>query len=228
MLSALNIVICVVCSVACGCLAPLVIQRIEKGKAERYGKALPYDAWPVGRTVFLCFAFTGCSILCILSLDVLQAIIACALLFTGVSCALIDVDMRLIPNEIVGVIVVLGIALRASCGLTSLLYGLAAAAVAFLFLLISILVSKALFGRIGMGAGDFKLLIAASLATGWPGAVFMVVGYSVAVVAMVLYQVIYLRLGLKSMFPMAPAIVAGLICGTVYQAIPGVAGMAPV
>lgn len=225
--NALNITVCIALSIACGILMSALVSRIEAQKAESYSKKLPYDAWPRYRTALMCVAFAACSLLCVTAFDTLQAVVASALLFVGVSCVVIDVDMRIIPNKLVAALAVLSIALRASCGLESLLYGLAVAFIAFVFLLLTVLISGAVKGKPGMGAGDFKLLVVACLATGWPGVFFMVIGYSIVVLAMSLYQVLYLRLGLKSMFPMAPAIVTGLVCGVIYPLVPGVSSLVP-
>ncbi len=225
MINALDISISLVSAAACGVLMPLWIQGMERQKAEFYGKALPYEEWSVKRTVALVAIFVACALLCTFSFDALQVAVASALLCAGVSCAVIDLDLRLIPNQTVIVMAVLGVALRISFGIESLLFGLAAAAVAFIFLLASVLISKALTGRIGMGAGDLKLLVVVSLATGWPGALFMVAGFFCAVAVMAIYQLLYLRLGLQSTFPMAPAIVVGLVCGISYQVVPGISGL---
>lgn len=225
MLNALNIFICIAASVACGVLMPVLIQKVEAQKAEAYGRELPYDAWPVWRTTALCAAFVAGSLLCVRSFALPQVIIAAALVFLALACTVIDLDMRLIPNQFVLAIGVLGILLRLSIGLDSLLNGLASMLVAFGVLALSIVVSKVLRGKPGMGAGDFKLLVVACLAVGWPGVFFMAIGFSLGVVVMSLYQLCYLRLGLKSSFPMAPPIVAGLICGLVYPAFPALSAL---
>ncbi len=227
MFNALDICIWLVCSAVCGILAPYLIQGLERQRAQARGKTLPYEKWPVKRTVLLVIVFAACTLLCALSYDAPQAAIASALLYVGVSCAVIDLDMRLIPNQLVAAIAALGIALRASCGVESLLYGLGVAVAAFVLLMVCSLVSRALTGKMGMGGGDLKLLVAACLATGWPGVLFMVVGFAAVVAMMALYQLLYLRLGLKSMFPMAPAIVTGLIFGVVYLAISSLSGVVP-
>ena len=225
LLDTLQISTCVVASVACGALMPFLLQRIEAQKAEVYGRELPYTVWPVWRTVALCTLFVACSILCAGSFAIPQAVIATALVFLALGCAVIDLDMRLIPNQFVLAIGILGIALRLSIGVGPLLNGLVSMLVALGFLGLSIIVSKVMRGKPGMGAGDFKLLVVTCLAVGWPGLFFMAIGFSLGVVVMSLYQLFYLRLGFKSSFPMAPAIVSGLVCGLVYPSIPFLSGL---
>ena len=216
-----------VLAVASGLVVSKAVQVTEAQKAQRYQKELPYETWDARRTVVLCALFVLGGFLCLFSSS--QSIVvwlaASMLIFAGIGCAVVDIDMRLIPNQFVLAIAVLGVVLRLGYGIESFLYGLLVAAIALVFFCITIAISKALRGTTGMGAGDLKLIVAVCLAAGWPGVCFAAVGFGLSVLAMCAYQVFWLRRGFKSTFPMAPAIVIGLLFGVVgpgisYIAVP--------
>ena len=223
-MKSLLIALCVctaVLAIVSGLVMTRVVQAVEAQKAERYQKELPYATWGISRTSVLCAVFLLCGFLCLFSScqSAITWVASSVLVFIGISCAVIDVDMRLIPNQLVLAVAVFGAALRLGYGTISFFYGLLVAAIVFALFLITVAISKALRGTTGMGAGDLKLIVAVCFAVGWPGVCYAAVGFGVSVLAMCAYQLFYLRCGLTSAFPMAPAIVVGLLFGVIGPGI---------
>lgn len=170
--------------------------------------------------------------LCVVTIDVYALLvivlvptqlIALTILFgiIGVFGSFVDRFCRIIANEMVLVLLVLGIVYRVLTGGNGLLLGSIAALVftTLIFYLASV-VTKLRTGVSGVGMGDVKLSMVISIMVGWPGIIFFFIGLGVSIA---IYSLGGLKLGfftLKDTFPMCLPIVLGWLYALIYQYIP--------
>lgn len=149
-----------------------------------------------------------------------QAILVAFFITIACIAAIIDFYLRIIPNEIVLILLASGILYRIlDGGFASLLGSLIA-------LLLTIVLFAAAAGitfirkhTIGVGAGDIKLAMVLSIALGFPGVVYFFLGLGVAVIA---YLLISLKGGFlikDSYFPMAAPILVGFLFAVFWPVI---------
>ncbi|MGJ0848072.1 leader peptidase (prepilin peptidase) / N-methyltransferase [Tissierella praeacuta DSM 18095] len=139
-------------------------------------------------------------------------------IFTSMMCiiavfgARIDEKIRIIPNELVLVILVLGIINRlVTGGVKSLGGGFLALTITAGIFFLSAFITRLLSGSIGIGAGDIKLAMVLSLMLGFENVYLFLVG-------IVLFLTLYIITGFSiktmwigSAFPMCTQIMGGCI-----------------
>lgn len=141
-------------------------------------------------------------------------ILSCVLAFLAITVALIDARIHIIPNEAVLIFAALGLTLQ------TLLFGWKNGLLfAFLTMVGAMLVFIAVGLIIGLGkvgAGDVKLAGAMGAVVGLSG---ITAGLTVLAASLLLYIIIGFlvnKINIKSMFPYAPFISAGMVSGLLY------------
>ncbi len=137
-----------------------------------------------------------------------------ALIFTvAILISVIDLQIRLIPNELVILIVSLGIPFQIiKFGWISILYSFfCMVAVGVLFILVARIV-----GFEQVGAGDVKLITAMGLILGYPYINIALIGMSIALLIFCLGGLAMKKLTVRSTFAFAPFIIFGTICALIY------------
>lgn len=137
-----------------------------------------------------------------------------SLLFTvAILISLIDLKIRLIPNELVVFILFLGAVFQILYfGWMAFLYALICmVAVGCMFIMAGRLV-----GLEQVGAGDVKLAAAMGLILGYPDIKIGLIGMSGALIAFCLGGMTIKKLTMYSFFPLAPFIMFGTICSLIY------------
>ena len=159
-------------------------------------------------SLFLCLLNTVVWALAGLLMDsALSAAFASILFTTAVVIALIDLRIRLIPNELVLLLLIVGAAYQVAD------YGLQALPGSLLCMLGMMALFAAAAGLVGfdkVGAGDLKLAGAMGLTLGYPNVVIALV---VLCTVLLLYSLCGLtvgRLTLKSMLPLGPFMMTGM------------------
>ena len=133
----------------------------------------------------------------------------------AVLTAIIDIRIRLVPNELVVLLLVLGASFQAvQFGLTGFLTSL-------LCMLIMMVLFTTVAGLIGfskVGAGDVKLAGTMGISLGYPGVIagLIVMGAGFAIFALV--GMTAKKLTMKTMVPFAPFMMTGLIFALMYIA----------
>lgn len=130
----------------------------------------------------------------------------------------IDQKIRIIPNELVLVVIAIGFTHQMiNKGLRGVISGILALFLTAIIFFLSASITRMLSGKIGVGAGDIKLAMAISIYTGMEDIFTFLLG-------MVIFLIIYLIIGLYtrsiymgSTFPMATQIMGGLML-TIYGA----------
>ena len=134
---------------------------------------------------------------------------------------LVDMKIRLIPNEIVIGIFVLGILFRfLEEGVTGLLNSFIAFLIVLGLLLLTSAVTFLIRRTFGAGAGDLKLMAVIAVAAGIPGVLYFLIGMSVALIIYVIYGTLTKKLTLGSAFPMSGPIMAGFVYYLLHEIIP--------
>ena len=146
--------------------------------------------------------------------DVFTAFIVSLLFTAALIISLIDLHIRIIPNELVLALALFG----AMFQLTR--YGIRAAVAAAVSVAVVILLLVAAAGILGfekIGAGDIKLIGAMGMALGYPGIVTALMVMGVSMLIYCIAGFLSRKLTLKSMFPFAPFIMLGMSCSLFYM-----------
>lgn len=217
MQSLIRIAVLAVIGLVGGYFVPGLTQRVLDYKGKQKNKAYPaqpgYMAMPCK---LICATVSGVGLgLCAYAEEAWYLLLAVTLVWlVGAVVFLTDVRVRIIPNEAVLALLVLGGVLRVlTAGVSSLLNSL----LTMLGIMVVWLVLGGILGHGSVGAGDVKLCGVIGFLFGVPGVVVPVL---VMAGSMLLYIVIGLmtrRLRLKSYFPMGPFLVAGMLVGLPYM-----------
>lgn len=143
----------------------------------------------------------------------LIAILASLIFTVAILIFLIDLQIRLIPNELVMIMLGLGIAFQVTYfGLAALLPALICMlALGLLFFIVGNFV-----GLNQVGAGDIKLAAVMGLTLGYPNITIALIGMSLALLAFCLSGLLLKRLTIYSTFALAPFMMFGMISALLY------------
>lgn len=140
------------------------------------------------------------------------ACVVSAFVFIAFIAIIIDYNIRIICNEIVLLILVLGIFYRLiGGGINSLLGSLAALGIVLVVFGGAALITKLLTKEIGVGVGDVKLSMAIAVTVGYSGVFYFLGGVAVAIGGYCLLGMMYHFLTRKSTFPMCGHIMFGFM-----------------
>lgn len=137
-----------------------------------------------------------------------QAILADLLFTMAVLVTIIDIRIRIVPNELLIVMIIFGIAFQAvQFGLTAILIS----AVCMIAMMVFFTVVAGIVGFDKVGAGDVKLAGAMGLVLGYPNIIsallIMCAGFAIFSVGGIAIR----KLTMKSMLPFAPFMMAGMV-----------------
>lgn len=147
--------------------------------------------------------------------DAASALLLSVLFSTAAVVAWIDIRIRIVPNELVLLMLLAGSAFQTvHSGLSALLVsGLCMAAVVLLFTV------AALIAGLGtVGAGDVKLAGAMALALGYPGILTALILMSAALLFCSLLGLFFGKLTLHTMVPLAPFMMFGMMGSLICSA----------
>ncbi len=137
-----------------------------------------------------------------------------ALFSTGLLTALVDIQIRIVPNELLLVILILGLAFQ------SAQFGFAAIVPALLCMAAMMLLFSTVAGFVGfdkVGAGDVKLAGTMGLALGYPAIVSGLVIMGAVFLLFTIVGLLAKKLTLKTMVPFAPFMMTGMVFALLYS-----------
>ena len=140
--------------------------------------------------------------------SLLAAVLICIQISLGIIFAYIDIKIRIIPNELILVLLTLGIIYQAfNYGLE----GILGAIICMVFIMIVFTALATFMGLGKVGAGDVKLAGAIGFALGYPSVVTAMGAMAAVLLSYILIGLALRKIRLTTMLPLAPFLVAGYI-----------------
>lgn len=140
--------------------------------------------------------------------NLFAAVMICIQISLGIIFAYIDIKIRIIPNELILVLLFLGITFQAfSYGLE----GILGALICMIFIMIVFTALATFMGLGKVGAGDVKLAGAIGFALGYPSIITAMGAMAAVLLSFILIGLAIRKIRLTTMLPLAPFLVAGYI-----------------
>ena len=189
----------------------------EKQKDKKYNlyrTEYYWDKWINGILISMCFAAS------FYYFGVYKAIFTSLITLLAVFGARLDEKIRIIPNELVLFILILGLVSQIfKTGIKGIASGFLAVIVTGGIFFLSAFITRFLSGSIGVGAGDIKLVMALSMIMGIDNIFIFLIG-------IVLFLLLYIIIGFStrtlvvgSAFPMCTQIMGGAMLALYYPII---------
>lgn len=195
-----------------------IAERIAEYKCSQKEMALTKDRRFTAITLklsLLVFTAAGWFAAAELTENIIIAVLLALLFSSSILIAIIDIRIRLIPNELVLLMLVLGAGLRVS---TASYLSLLTSIVCMAALMVMFTAVAGFVGFDKIGAGDVKLAGAMGFALGYPGVVASLVVMSAGFFAFSLIGLLIKRLSMKTMLPFAPFMMSGMAFALLYTA----------
>jgi leader peptidase (prepilin peptidase)/N-methyltransferase len=144
--------------------------------------------------------------------NLLVALLISILVTLGIIIAYIDINIKIIPNETVLAIVIMGIIFQTmNYGLKSLL-----GAFASMVVMMVVFTSVAAFVGFGkVGAGDIKLAGAMGIALGYPLIMTAVIIMAIVLLVFIIAGMAMKKIYLSTMLPFAPFMISGFVAALI-------------
>lgn len=197
---------------------PYFSQKLAEYKWRRKNRVLEADSRFTGLTaMLLCALANGLGWgLCWYfgAATPIPAVLAALIWSLGAVLVVVDLRLRLIPNEVLAVMLLLGIPMEVMLrGLDSLIPCIFAAIVVFV-----------IYGSLGnfmglykIGAGDVKLSMVMALTLGFPVLMYSMLAMALSLLAFCGVGLLLRKITLKSMLPFGPFLVPGYWVGLVVH-----------
>ena len=216
-MSTVSIIILLLLGACLGYEVPAIAERIAQFKYRKKNLALKKDPrfTALSLKIGICalngavFALSG-----LLAESLLTAILTSILFTLAQLITIIDIRIRIIPNELLLVLIVTGTVFQATQ------FSLLAVITSLLCMVAMIILFTAVAGFVGMdkvGAGDVKLAGAMGIALGYPNTLTAVIIMSAVFLIFSLGGILLHRLTLKSMLPFAPFMMTGMVFTLVFM-----------
>lgn len=202
-----------------GCVSPVIAESLISCKCRRRGKPEPQNPFPkwvkpvcgVLMAVLTAVTMTAGGVF-LGGTYRYQAYFVVAFMTIAMLISLIDCAIHLIPNEMVLLLLGLGLVYRLVFdGLPGLLNGLIALGASILIFGGSSAIFYLIKKRIGLGAGDLKYAFALSVAIGTSGLIPFLCGIAAAILLYILIVVVRRMLVMGNYFPMAAHLSVGFL-----------------
>lgn len=213
----LTVVIAGIYGLIAGFFVPTIsIKLMRRREAKR---ELPEGYDSIGKALPIALSTIGCVIIGIL-LPPVSCAAGCVLCTCAIIGGVIDSKMRIIPNELILVVLAAGIVFRLSeSGPKGFIGSIAAFLGVVAVCAVSAVITKKLRGVSGVGAGDLKLCAAVAIMAGVPGVYFFAIGFAVAVIVFLGYCIAIGTLKMGNTFPMCPHLMIGMMAVVVLPKV---------
>lgn len=195
-----------------GAFIPPIVKKVVGLKCRQYKKPLVRSRFSVKKRaslILLTVAFAALSVRFVPLGQVPFYIGFCTIAIIG---ALVDHRIRMIPNELVLLLLALGLAYRITvAGVAGLPRSLLASLITAGVFLLAAAITYFLKKDVGIGAGDLKLAVTISFIIGLSGIYLFLFGMVAAMLLYCLGGLLSRRLTVSSTFPMCGQIMAGFI-----------------
>lgn len=217
----IRIAVGLILGAAAGVLTPGWVRRLIQYKCERRGKPVPEEIMTSGKlraAVIVMDALLTAAAAAVMKPA--AAVPAFVIIQICIVSVFVDMYIRIIANEAVLAMLVLGIIYRILAGgAGSLLGSLGALAMVTALFGGCAALMTALKGKPGIGAGDLKYAMAAAVTVGWPGVIYMLACFAAAVLIYVAAGMKLRLLTMKTYFPMCLQLTVGFLGGLLIPAL---------
>lgn len=195
-----------------GFLIPFITDKIIIYKCRKTGKPLPeYGYSYLGRAIIIVIS-AALAALCADCVPPIQIIFYVLFATAAIIGTIIDKKLRIIPNELVLALLVVGLVFRLLVsGFKGLLDSLAALLIVLVIFALAAAATKFISKNIGVGAGDMKLAAVAAFIVSLSGMFYFLIGLAVFVGIYCIVGLFLHMLTTKSTFPMCGQIMAGFL-----------------
>ena len=211
----IRLIVGAVLGAAAGTLIPGSVNKLVSLKCAKRGKPVPEGIMADGKMKTA--AIAGDAVLSALTAVFLApapAAAAFCIIQIALVCVFVDWYLRLIANEAVLALLVLGVIFRVLAGGVSSLIGSleALGLVTVLFGGCAALMT-AIKGSPEVGAGDLKYAMVLAVTVGWPGVLYLLLSFAAAVLIYIFAGMKMRMLTMKTYFPMCLHLSVGLLGG---------------
>ncbi len=198
--------------IAIGFIIPNIVQKMIQYKCAKRNQSFPVFCTRRQFKPLQIFLSASLFTLAGWKMPFAEAFLVCCFVVIAITATMIDIRIRIIANETVLALMILGILYRTVAGGVHSLPG-SVAALALIFIIFggSALINKGIMKSVGVGAGDVKLSMAVAIAVGYPGVFFFLGGMAVAIAGYCIIGLMLCLLTPKSTFPMCGHIMIGFL-----------------
>ena len=208
----IKIIVFLSAGIAISFIIPGIVQEIIRYKYAQRNKCMLVfhkSEWHKPLLIFLnggLFALAGWK------MPLPEAFLVCCFVLIAIIGSIIDSRIRIIANEMVLLLLILGIIYRAFAGgIYSFLGSLTALALVIATFGGTALINKRIMKNVGIGAGDIKLAMVIAITVGYPGVFYFLGGMAIAMGAYCAVGLMLCLLTSSSTFPMCGHIMVGLL-----------------
>ena len=215
----------VIVNMAIAMIIPKYAYQYAKYKQEKRGKEFTGQITTSMRVVSVLSA-VAYSLYAYMFLPLTSAVFASIFMMFAIFGVIVDHMIRIIGNEMVGIMLIVANIYRVmDGGFKSLLGSLLAIVCVIAYFALADLIVRLHHGQRGVGMGDVKLAMVIAVAVGFPGIYYFVIGMAIAVLYVVLSRIlknIYLWKQVfnpNNTFPMCGPIMVGLLFTIIQQPV---------
>lgn len=195
-----------------GWLSLPLAERVIAYKLIKKNKEVPTCVWNTEEKLICKLAAVFLAVAAAYCFPAVQSILLCGLFFIAIIGTLVDCRIRIIPNELVLLVFLLGLVLNLTeGGAGHLLSSALACLFTFGLFLLTARITYCFVKSMGVGAGDVKLASAAAFAIGAERLSWFYLGIAVSLLAYILVGMYFRRIKIGSTFPMGGQIMTGLV-----------------
>jgi leader peptidase (prepilin peptidase)/N-methyltransferase len=203
---------------AVGWLVPTAAQKSAEYKFRKLNRNLIADSryvHPLFKAGMALLNGGGWAAIGLFTSNPVSSALMCLIWTLALIIAIVDIRIRIIPNEAILLLAPLGLLFQltyfGAAGIVSALFSMV-----IVMLLFSVLAG--FMGRSAVGAGDVKLAGAMSLVLGYPYILHGLFAMSIVMLIYIVAGLITKKLTMKSYFPFAPFMMAGLSAALIFIA----------
>lgn len=187
-------------------------ERVIAYKFRKKNKEVPAYIWNTEEKLTCILAAVLLSMSAGYCFPAVQSVLICGFFFIAIIGTLVDYRIRIIPNELVLLVFLLGLLLNLTeGGAGQLISSVISCLCTFALFLLTARITYCFVKSMGVGAGDVKLASAVAFAVGASRLSWFYLGIAVSLLAYIFIGFYLKRIKIGSTFPMGGQIMAGLV-----------------
>lgn len=187
-------------------------ERIIDYKSRKKNKEVPTYLWNTKERLVCILAAVILAVAAAYCFPAVPSVWICGFFFIAIIGTLVDYRIRIIPNELVLLVFLLGLFLNLTeGGAGRLVSSVISCLCTFVLFLLTARITYCFVKSMGVGAGDVKLASAAAFAVGASRLSWFYLGIAVSLLAYIMVGIYLGKIKIGSTFPMGGQIMAGLV-----------------